>query len=262
MFSRNIGLITKKDQNKLKKSTVLISGVGGMGGICAEALARMGVESLILIDPDQYELSNINRQIHCNSENLGKFKSEEVAKSLKKINPNLKVKFYNEGLSQKLIDEILNKNKVSTVVNGMDEILPSLILERTVRKHKITLVDAWITPYASVFVTNPNDEHWESFLDFPTKDKTIEEITQKDLFDSLEKEIEYTFSKFNPYSIISKEKVLKIIYKKIKRPSFVPVVWLSGTLMANEVFKIITNKETVASNKGIFFNQYTYEIIK
>lgn len=261
MFSRNIGLITEEDQIKISKSTVLISGTGGMGGICAEALVRMGVNSLILIDPDVYEISNINRQIHCTSHNIGEYKVEEVKKRLIQINPKVKIKSYNTQMDYNLINKILKENKITVVVNGMDELLPSIQLERTVRKNNLTLIDAWITPYASVFVTNPEEEHWEEFLNFPTLNKKIKDITQEDINLSLEREIEYTFSQFNPYDIIPKEKVYDIIYKRTKRPSFIPVVWLSGTLMANEVYKFITKKGKLATNKGIFFNQYEYDLI-
>lgn len=261
MFSRNIGLISKEDQKKLKKSTILICGVGGMGGVCAESLVRMGVHQLIIIDHDKYEESNINRQIHCTSQNLNEYKSLEVKKRLIEINPKVKIKAINKPMTKKIIKKILKNYKIDLVVNGMDDMLASIILERNVRKNKLTLVDAWITPYPSVFVIKPTDPHWEEYLNLPTKDKKIKDITKEDLEKSLELEIKHTLSFFKPYEIISKNKVDKIIKKEIPRPSFLPVVWISGVLMANEVYKILTKKQDVASHKGIFYNQYTHEVI-
>lgn len=260
LYERNIGIIKKEDQKKIKKKKILISGCGGMGGVCAESLIRMGFTNLTLVDHDLFEFSNSNRQVFSNIKNVGKNKANTLKKELKKINPLAKIKVYKEALSKDNIDKIFEK-KFDIVVNGMDEFLPSLILERKAREKKITIVDAWLTPFASVFVMTPNSPHWEDFLNLPTKGKEINEITEDDLKNNLIIETNFTLSQFNTFDIITKELVQGVLDKKIKRPSFLPVVWLSGILMANEVFKITCDLPHV-DHLGIFFNQYDMKIQK
>lgn len=258
-FKRNIGLISEEQQNSLKKSHVLVCGVGGMGGICAEALVRMGINNLTIVDKDKFEYSNFNRQVFSNKDSVGLKKVLVLKKELKKINKNLNIRAIPEKVSAKNIETLLMG--VDIVVNAMDDMKSSIILERAAKSKKITIIDAWITPFASVFVMNPEDPHWETFLDFPSKNVPIKKINKKICQESLKKEVDYTFSHFNPYEYVKKDLVDEVVSGKIKRPSFVLVTWFSGLLMANEVFKKICGYKTL-DHKGIFFNQYNYDIIK
>lgn len=259
MFSRNIGLITEEDQLKLKNASILIAGVGGMGGVCAEMLVRMGVQSIKICDHDHYEEANFNRQIHANKESIGIKKVEVLKKEFLLINENLNIEVFDEGVTLENVDSLLEG--VDVVVNGMDQMYFSLILERRARAKEITIVDAWLTPYASVFVMTPDSPHWEEFLDLPTQGVAIEDLTPELCNEATAKEVEYTFSHFRPYDIISKDFVLDVVHKKKDRPSFAPVVWMSGALMANEVFKYLTGQQ-YTDYRGVFFNQYDLEIQK
>ncbi len=256
-FARNLGLLTLAQQNQLAKSHVVVSGVGGMGGIAAEAMVRMGVGTITVLDHDTYEISNINRQIHCTEKSIGRPKVDVVVERLLDINPSLNVRKFHE-LSVENALTILRGSDI--VINGMDDIKASIILERAARKLHITIVDAWITPYASVFVMTPKGLHWEEFLDFPTQAKQIEEITEVDVKECLRREVKFTLSQFSPTKIIDKTLIEEILAGRIARPSLVPVVWLSGTLMANEAMKILTNQGRLATHWGVFYNQYDHEI--
>ena len=67
-------LLGEEAVEKLKNKTVLVAGVGGVGSFVAEALARSGVGKLILVDSDDVEISNLNRQLMSSYETLGKAK--------------------------------------------------------------------------------------------------------------------------------------------------------------------------------------------
>lgn len=71
--------------NALKKARVLVCGAGGVGGMCADALARSGVGEIVLVDKDSFDITNQNRQIH--SENEGAIKVAEFAKRYANITP-------------------------------------------------------------------------------------------------------------------------------------------------------------------------------
>jgi tRNA A37 threonylcarbamoyladenosine dehydratase len=62
IFSRNMGLFWEAEQEALRKSTVAIAGVGGVGGLAAERLIRLGIGGLKITDPGDFEESNFNRQ--------------------------------------------------------------------------------------------------------------------------------------------------------------------------------------------------------
>lgn len=74
---------------KLKKSRVLLFGIGGVGGHCAEALARSGVGHLTLVDDDTVAVSNLNRQLFATTETIGQSKLEAARKRLLLVAPEL-----------------------------------------------------------------------------------------------------------------------------------------------------------------------------
>ncbi len=258
IFSRNIGLITEESQNKLENSSVLIAGVGGMGGVAAEVLVRMGVGKIKICDNDHFEDVNFNRQIHSSVKSVGHLKVEILKKEFLDINPNLKIETFSEGVTLQNIDELLMG--IDVVINGMDKMYYSLILERHARKQNKIVVDAWLTPFASVFVMTPKDPHWEVFLNLPTKGVPINLITPELCREAVKKEVEYTFSHFDPYSIVDQQLVKDVATEKRPRPSLAPVVWLSGVMMANETFKVLTGIPHVGY-RGVFYNQYNHELM-
>ena len=88
-FDRVKLLIGKDGYNKLEKASVILFGVGGVGGFCAEALARSGIGKITLIDNDSVSITNINRQIIATVDSVGRQKVEVLKDRLKAINPSL-----------------------------------------------------------------------------------------------------------------------------------------------------------------------------
>ncbi|WP_348518823.1 ThiF family adenylyltransferase [Campylobacter sp. CCS1377] len=111
-FTRIKWLVNEENFNKLAQTKVLVCGLGGVGGICADALFRSGFSDLTLIDADKFEITNQNRQIH--SENLG----EEKAKVFEQI--------YNaKGIVSKIDDEFLanfDLSKFDLIIDAIDDI--------------------------------------------------------------------------------------------------------------------------------------------
>ena len=90
-FHRLKLLIGEEKFSKLTSATVAIFGVGGVGSFTVEALARSGVGHLVLIDKDNIDETNINRQIHALTSTVGKSKVEVMRKRILDINPAAKV---------------------------------------------------------------------------------------------------------------------------------------------------------------------------
>lgn len=87
-FSRTEILLGTDAVNKLKKATVAVFGVGGVGGYVCEALVRSGVEHFVLVDNDTVSLTNINRQIIATHSTIGKRKVDVMKARMLDINPN------------------------------------------------------------------------------------------------------------------------------------------------------------------------------
>lgn len=79
---------------KLNRCSVAVVGLGGVGGICAEALARSGAGRLLLVDGDTVEETNINRQIIALSSTIGKNKALLMAERLQSVNPAVHVEVF------------------------------------------------------------------------------------------------------------------------------------------------------------------------
>ena len=95
-FSRNIMYWGEETQEKISASRIAVFGLGGVGGYCAEALARCGVGELTLVDFDKVSKSNINRQIVALNSTVGMDKTNLFKVRLKDINPCIKLNIVND----------------------------------------------------------------------------------------------------------------------------------------------------------------------
>lgn len=90
-FLRTGLLLGEEGLNKLKHARVAVFGVGGVGGYAAEALARSGVGTIVLVDKDIISISNINRQIIATTKTIGRRKTEVMKERILDINPDAEV---------------------------------------------------------------------------------------------------------------------------------------------------------------------------
>ncbi len=94
-FSRTIRVIGEEKFNILKNSSVIVFGLGGVGGSACEALVRSGVGRVGIVDKDVVDITNLNRQIIATNETVGISKTDAMEKRLLSINPNVKIDRYN-----------------------------------------------------------------------------------------------------------------------------------------------------------------------
>jgi molybdopterin/thiamine biosynthesis adenylyltransferase len=99
-FSRNLGLITLAEQERLRQTCVAIAGMGGVGGVHLVTLARLGVGAFHLADLDRYEVANFNRQYGATVGTIEQPKIDVMADVIKKINPDVKVRCFPSGLTK------------------------------------------------------------------------------------------------------------------------------------------------------------------
>jgi molybdopterin/thiamine biosynthesis adenylyltransferase len=117
-FSRNIGLLSEAEQERVRRSRVAVAGLGGVGGAHVLALARIGFGSFSLADLDQFELANINRQVGATVKTLGRSKVEVTAEIVKAINPDAELRVFPEGITPENIGDFLEG--AVAAVDGID----------------------------------------------------------------------------------------------------------------------------------------------
>ena len=106
MLERMELLVNNDVINKLKSIKVLIVGIGGVGGACFEALVRMGIKNITIVDGDTFSLSNLNRQLLSNRNNIGELKVNEAVLRAKSINPDILVNTHNMFVNEANINEL------------------------------------------------------------------------------------------------------------------------------------------------------------
>lgn len=139
MFDREINLIGKDKYLKLKNSNVLVVGIGGVGGYATEVLVRSGIENITLVDYDNIDISNINRQIIALSNNIGNSKVEEFKKRILSINSNVKVKIIKEKIDENNID-LLFQDNYDYIIDACDTLIVKKLLIKLCHKNNIKLI--------------------------------------------------------------------------------------------------------------------------
>ncbi len=105
-YIRTKALIGDNAFEKLRRSRVIVFGVGGVGGYVVEALARSGVGSIDVVDPDTVAKSNLNRQIIALESTVGKQKTQVIKDRVKDIDPEIKVNCFDIFYTPEVGDKI------------------------------------------------------------------------------------------------------------------------------------------------------------
>jgi molybdopterin/thiamine biosynthesis adenylyltransferase len=117
-FSRNIGIVSNSEQQALANKRVAIPGCGGVGGIHALVLARLGVGRFRLADFDRFEIENFNRQFGAKWSSLGREKVEVIRDEILEINPQAEIEIFRDGMHAGNIAEFLRG--VDVIIDSLD----------------------------------------------------------------------------------------------------------------------------------------------
>jgi hypothetical protein len=253
LFTRNIGFVDENEQMLLRTARIAVCGVGGMGGVVAQVLARSGVGGLAILDKDRFEPSNNNRQVYAHAGSWGRTKVEVTAEELARINPAVEVRAFDHFGADNVADVL---DGVDVAVNGMDELPACLRLWRAARERGIPVVDAWSAPLPNVFVLGADDPRPEEFLDYPTRGVPPEALTpavvdECKLREALHVSLHTRSLRYLDFQIIE-----EIMTGKRARISFAPMVWGAGLMMAWEALKLRLGRGRVASRFGRFWDPW------
>ncbi len=141
MFDRTELIIGSENLKKLNQSTVLVIGLGGVGGYVVEALVRSGIGKLIIVDNDIVDITNLNRQIISTQEVIGRAKVDVMESRIKSINPNCEVIKLREYILPDNI-ELLFKEKIDFLVDACDTIMTKKAIIHECLKRNIKFVSS------------------------------------------------------------------------------------------------------------------------
>jgi len=165
-FARNLGLITRAEQERLRRSRVAIVGMGGVGGVDLVTLARLGIGRFTIADPDVFELANTNRQYGATRSTLGRSKVEVMAAIVRDINPLVELRVFEESIGPHNVGAFLEGADV--LVDGIDafEIDVRRILFREAADRGIYGLGAGPVGFSTVWVVfAPNGMSFDRYFD-------------------------------------------------------------------------------------------------
>ncbi|CAH1196769.1 tRNA threonylcarbamoyladenosine dehydratase [Paenibacillus auburnensis] len=140
-FSRTELAIGPEGLEILKNSTVAVLGIGGVGAMSVEALARTGVGRIILIDKDAVDITNINRQIHALTTTIGQKKADLMVERVKLINPEIEAIALNMFYTEETYEELF-KLKPDFVIDASDTIIYKIHLIKECLSRGIPMVSS------------------------------------------------------------------------------------------------------------------------
>ena len=150
-YLRNREAVSPQEQLGLAKSRVAVIGAGGLGGQIILLLARMGIGTLVVVDHDVFDETNLNRQALSSMETLGKPKSEAAAATVRSINPGVKVIPFQVKLDGSNAPQILAGADVA--VDALDNVKDRFVLEREAKKLGIPLVHGALAGFEGQIMT-------------------------------------------------------------------------------------------------------------
>lgn len=139
MFDRLISLIGEDNLIKIKNANIALVGVGGVGGFVLEALIRSGINKITIYDNDIISLSNLNRQIISNINNIGQEKVNVAKKKMKKINPDIKIKICNIKITNNNVNDL---NDFDYIIDATDDVVAKVAMIKYAKENNIKIISA------------------------------------------------------------------------------------------------------------------------
>ena len=225
-FSRTEMLIGKENVEKLHSKKVAIFGIGGVGSFVLEGLVRAGVENFVLVDKDEVDITNLNRQIIATHTTIGKPKVEVAKQRVLDINPNAKVTTYKEFFMPET--EGILDNTIDYIIDCVDTVTAKIELVVRANKMGIPII-------SSMGTGNKLDPIKFEVCDvYKTSICPLAKVMRKELKTRGIKKLKVVYSKEQPIKRenSNNNNTIKQVPASI---SFVPSV--AGLIIAGEVIK-------------------------
>ena len=161
-YQRNRTTVSTAEQLKLFRSRVVVVGAGGLGGYVVEELARLGVGTLAVADPDTFEEHNLNRQLLASVGNLGAPKVEAAVERVGTINPAVRLVPLRLHFSRENGPELLSG--ADAAVDALDTVTDRVELARACREAGVPMVHGAIAGWYGQMATQMPGEDITPFI--------------------------------------------------------------------------------------------------
>lgn len=141
IYQRTELVIGKDNLEKLKNSNVCICGIGGVGSYVLEALARIGIGKITIIDRDNVDITNINRQLIATVDNVGNSKVEEAKKRINSINPQIQVTAIKNFIESNNVKKHITSD-FDYVIDAIDSIESKIAIIKTCKQNNIRVISS------------------------------------------------------------------------------------------------------------------------
>ncbi len=232
-FSRTRMLIGERGLEILKNVKIIIFGVGGVGSFVAESLARCGVGNIFLVDKDNIDITNLNRQIHATHKTIGLAKVDVMKERILDINPCCNVVTYKQFFipdSDDLFDE-----KFDYVIDCVDTVTAKIEIIVRAKKMNVSVI-------SSMGTGNKLDPTKFEVSDiYKTEVCPLAKVMRKELKLRGIRNLKVVYSKENPRVPILEENNKAVDTKKVSPASISFVPSVAGLIISGEVIKDILN---------------------
>lgn len=155
-WSRNLGALTESECLSLKNKTVFIVGCGGLGGYLAEYFARLGIGEIRIADGDEFEASNLNRQLLSLPEHLGKNKAQVTAERIRRIDHSIECTAYNVHIAPDNAKELFSG--CDAILDAVDNDSARIMLSDVCAQLQLPLIHGAISGWtAQAAISAPGD---------------------------------------------------------------------------------------------------------
>lgn len=223
IYQRTELVIGKNNLEKLKRANICICGIGGVGSYTLEALARIGVGSITIIDKDNVDVTNINRQLIANVNNVGNPKVEEAKKRINSINPEIQITTIKDFIDSNNVEQYIT-DVYDYVVDAIDNVESKIAIIKICKQKNIRIM-------SSMGMANRLDPLKIQVADIEkTEVCPLAKLVRKRLRDEDITKVKVVFST---------ENAVKTQVKELGSVSYVPST--AGLIIASEVVKDLIN---------------------
>lgn len=142
-YSRTELLVGEEGLRRLRRASVMVFGVGGVGSHCIEALARSGVGRLCLVDNDRVSLTNINRQSIAYHSTVGQLKTKVMQERIRDIDPEIRVSTCETFVLPDNLPELLDREgKPDYIIDAVDTVSAKIALAEEAQKRGIPIISS------------------------------------------------------------------------------------------------------------------------
>ena len=142
-YSRTELLIGEEGLRRIRRASVMVFGVGGVGSHCIEALARSGVGRLCLVDNDRVSLTNINRQSIAYHSTVGQLKTKVMQERIRDIDPEIRVSTCETFVLPDNLPELLDREgKPDYIIDAVDTVSAKIALAEEAQKRGIPIISS------------------------------------------------------------------------------------------------------------------------